>query len=116
MKRETHIIDAKGQPLGRLATKIAILLRGKHKPDFKPHEDKGDFVIVKNIKEIKFTGKKLKQKKYYRHSGYPGGLKEISLEKLFRERPAEVLKKAVWGMLPKNRLRKKIIKRLKIEE
>ncbi len=116
MKRHTHIIDAKGKTLGRLASQIAILLRGKHKPDFRPHEDKGDFVIVKNVKEIKITGKKMKQKKYYHHSGYPGGLKEVSLEKLFKERPAEVLRKAVWGMLPKNKLRKKMIKRLKFED
>lgn len=116
MRRETHIINAKGKILGRLASQIAILLRGKHKSNFKPHEDKGDFVIVKNVREIRITGKKMKQKKYYRHSGYPGGLKEIPLKKLFKERPGEVLRKAVLGMLPKNKLRKKMIKRLKIEE
>lgn len=113
--RKTHTIDATGKVLGRLASEIAILLRGKHKSDFAPHKDEGDFVKVKNIEKIKITGNKLEQKKYYRHSGYPGGLKEVPLKKVFKEDPAQVLKKAVWGMLPKNKLRKKQIKRLKIE-
>lgn len=115
MERKTHTIDATNKILGRLATKIAILLRGKHKPDFLPFKDMGDFVIVKNIRKIKFTGKKFEKKKYYRHTGYLGGLKEIPLKRLFEKNPAEVLKKAVWGMLPKNKLRAKMIKRLKIE-
>jgi large subunit ribosomal protein L13 len=114
-QRKTHTIDAGGKVLGRLATQIAVLLRGKHKPTFVPYKDEGDFVVVKDIKNIKITGKKLEQKKYYRHSGYPGGFKEIAMKKLFAEKPAEVLKKAVWGMLPKNKLRKEMIKRLKIE-
>jgi len=116
MKRETHIIDAEGKVLGRLASKIAILLRGKHKPQFKPHEDGGDFVIVKNVSKLKITGKKLEKKIYYHHTGYIGGLKETPLKKLFKENPGEVLRRAVYGMLPKNKLRKKIIKRLKIEK
>ena len=115
MERKTHTIDASGKVLGRLATQIAVLLRGKHKPTFVPYKDEGDSVVVKNIKNLKFTGKKLEQKKYYRYSGYPGGLKETPLKKLFTEKPAEVLKKAVWGMLPRNKLRKEMIKRLKIE-
>ncbi len=115
MKRETHIIDATGKVLGRLATEIAILLRGKHKADFVPYKDMGDFVMIKNINKIKLTGKKMEQKKYYRHSGYLGGLKEIPLEKVFEKNPDLVLKKAVFGMLPKNKLRAKMIKRLKIE-
>jgi large subunit ribosomal protein L13 len=115
LERKTHTIDAAGKVLGRLASEIAVLLRGKHKPTFVPYKDEGDFVVVKNIKNIKITGKKLEQKKYYRHSGYPGGLKEISLKKLFEKKPAEVLKKAVRGMLPRNKLRKEMIKRLKIE-
>ena len=115
MERKTYTIDATGKVLGRLATQIAVLLRGKHKPTFVPYKDEGDFVTVQNIKNIKITGKKLEQKKYYRHSGYPGGLKETPLKKLFAEKPAEVLKKAVWGMLPRNKLRKEMIKRLKIE-
>jgi len=115
MKRETHTIDATGKVLGRLATEIAILLRGKHKPDFAPNKDIGDFVIVKNVDKVKITGKKLEQKKYYRHSGYLGHLKEIPLKKVFIETPAKVLRKTVYGMLPKNKLSKEQIKRLKIE-
>lgn len=115
MKRETHIIDATNKILGRLASQIASLLRGKHKKNFHPAKDVGDFVIVKNVQRMRVTGKKMEQKKYYRHSGYPGGLKEKSLKTLFLENPAEVLRKAVLGMLPKNKLRKKQIKRLKIE-
>jgi len=112
--RKTHNIDATNKILGRLASQIAVLLRGKHKPDFAPHKDIGDFVVVKNVDKIKFSGKKMNQKIYYHHSGYLGGLKEISLEKLFKEKPDIVLKKAVFGMLPKNKLRAKQIKRLKI--
>jgi large subunit ribosomal protein L13 len=115
MQRKTHTIDATDKSLGRLAAEIAKLLRGKHKPDFAPYRDMGDFVVVKNVEKIKITGKKLKQKVYYRHSGYPGGLKQIPMGRLFKENPGEVLKKAVWGMLPKNKLRKKMIKRLKFQ-
>jgi len=115
MKRKTHTIDATGKVLGRLAAQIAILLRGKHKPDFVPYKDMGDFVVVKNVGKLKITGKKMEQKKYFRHTGYLGGVKEISLKQLFKENPAEVLRKAVFGMLPKNKLRAKMIKRLKIE-
>lgn len=113
--RKTHTIDATNKVLGRLATQIATLLRGKHKPDFVPHKDMGDFVRVENIEKIRVTGKKMEQKKYYRHSGYMGGLKETPLKKLFEKDPAEVLKKAVWGMLPKNKLRNEQIKRLKFK-
>jgi large subunit ribosomal protein L13 len=115
METKTHTIDAANKVLGRLAVEVSILLRGKNKPTFAPHKNEGDFVIVKNIDKVRFTGKKLKQKKYYRHSGYIGSLKATSLEKLFKERPGEVLRRAVMGMLPKNRLRAKAIKRLKIE-
>ncbi len=115
MKRQTKIIDAKNRALGRLASEIAVILRGKHKPDFLPYKDGGDVVIVKNIKEIKITGRKMQQKKYYHHSGYPGGIKEIPLKRLFKENPNEVLKKAVYGMLPKNKLREEQIKRLKFQ-
>jgi len=115
MERETHTIDAADRPLGRLAVEVAGFLRGKHKEDFMPNKDGGDFVVVKNFNKIKFTGKKMDQKIYYRHSGYLGGLKETPLNKLFEENPAEVLKKAVWGMLPKNKLRTEQIKRLKVE-
>ncbi len=115
MKREIHTIDATGKILGRLATEIAVLLRGKYKPEFVPYKDMGDFVVVKNVDKIKVTGKKIEKKKYYRHSGYLGGLKEIPLKKLFEKNPAEVLRKAVWGMLPNNKLRPEQIKRLKFE-
>lgn len=115
MQRKTHTIDATGKVLGRLASEIVILLRGKHKPDFAPYKDAGDFVVVKNVKNLKFTGKKIEQKKYFRHSGHLGGEKFIPLKKLFKEKPAEVLKRAVYGMLPKNKLRARMIKRLKIE-
>lgn len=115
MERKTHTIDAAGKVLGRLATEIAILLRGKNKPDFVLNKDMGDFVIVKNFDKIKFTGKKFEQKIYYHHTGYLGGLKETPLKKLFEKNPAEVLKKAVFGMLPKNKLRARQIKRLTVE-
>jgi len=114
IKRETHLIDASGRVLGRLATEIATLLRGKHKPNFLPYKDMGDFVIVRNIEKLKITGRKMEQKKYFTHSEYLGGWKETPLKILFKKDPAKVFKKAVFGMLPKNRLRAKIIKRLKI--
>ncbi len=113
MKRKTHTIDATDKVLGRLATEIAILLRGKNKPDFMPNKDIGDFVIVKNFNKIKITGKKFDNKIYYRHTGYLGGLKKVPFKKLFEKDPEEVLKKAVFGMLPINKLRAKQIKRLK---
>ena len=116
MQRKTHTIDATNRVLGRLATGISILLRGKQKPDFVPYKDMGDIVIVKNVSRMKITGRKMEQKKYYRYSGYPGGLKEIPLKRLFKEKPGEVLKKAVYGMLPKNKLRPKQIKRLKFQK
>lgn len=114
-QRKTHTIDATGKVLGRLATEIVILLRGKHRPDFVPYKDMGDIVIVKNIDKIRLTGKKFEKKKYFRHTGYLGGLKEIPLKKIFQKDPAKILKKAVFGMLPKNKLRAIQIKRLKIE-
>lgn len=113
--RKTHTIDAKEQYLGRLAARVALLLRGKRKTGFAPHKDVGDFVSVKNVREMAFSGKKLGQKSYIRHSGYLGGLHEAKLERLFASRPAEVLRKAIWGMLPKNKLRSKQINRLYIE-
>lgn len=113
MERKTHTIDATNKVLGRLATEIAVLLRGKNKPGFAPNKDMGDFVTVRNFSKIRITGKKFGQKIYYRHTGYLGGLKEVPLKKLFKKDPAEVLKKAVFGMLPKNKLRAKQIKRLR---
>ena len=113
--RKIHVIDAKEQRFGRLAARIAQLLRGKQKPEFAPHKDVGDFVSVKNVRGMEFSGKKLKQKSYWRHSGYLGSLREKKLEKFFGSRPSEVLRKAIWGMLPKNKLRSKQINRLTIE-
>jgi len=115
MERKAHIIDASDKILGRLATQIAVLLRGKQKRDFVPYKDMGDFVTIKNVDKIKLTGKKAEQKIYYHHTGYLGGLEETPFKKLFKERPTEVLKKAVFGMLPKNKLRAKQIKRLKFQ-
>lgn len=107
-------IDATNQPLGRLASKVANFLRGKHRPDFQSHLLSKEKVIVYNTDKIKLTGKKLEQKKYYHHSGYPGGLKIIKLKELFKNNSREVLRRAVFGMLPKNKSRKKIIKNLKL--
>lgn len=115
MKRETYIIDASDKVLGRLATQIAILLQGKNNPDFEPHKDMGSIVIVKNVDKIRVTGRKAKQKKYFHHSGFLGGLKEKPFHKVFDANPSWVLRKAVSGMLPKNKLRAKRIKRLKFE-
>jgi len=114
MDRKTYTIDVTGRILGRLATQIANLLRGKRKPSFVRDKDMGDFVVIKNVDKISFTGKKLLQKKYRHHTEYLGGYKEITLRKLFEKDPRKVLRKAVWGMLPKNSLRKDQIKRLKI--
>jgi len=115
MKRKIHTIDATDKVLGRLAAQIATILRGKHKPEFLPYKDMGDVVNIKNIQKIKITGKKIGQKKYFRHNGYLGGLKETPLKKVLEKNPALVLRRAVFGMLPKNKLRAKMIKRLRIE-
>src|SRR6266700_7042299 len=112
--REWYVVDADGQTLGRLATRIADRLRGKGKPEYTPHVDTGDFVIVVNAEKIKVTGNKLDQKRYYRHSGYPGGLRSRTLREQLDRRPTEVLRKAVKGMLPRNRLARAQIRKLKI--
>jgi large subunit ribosomal protein L13 len=112
--REWYLVDAEGKTLGRLATQIADTLRGKRKPQYTPHVDTGDFVIVVNADKIAVTGNKLDQKKYYRHSGYPGGLRERTLREQLDRRPTEVLRVAVKGMLPKNRLARQQITKLKI--
>ena len=114
VEREWHHLDANGMVLGRLATEIAILLMGKHKPTFSKHMDSGDFVVVTNVEKIKVTGKKEKQKVYRRHSGFPGGLKEVSYEKMKKERPERILEHAVKGMLPNNRLLDDRMIRLKL--
>jgi large subunit ribosomal protein L13 len=112
--RRWYVVDAEGQTLGRLATRIADTLRGKDKPQYTPHVDTGDFVIVVNADKIAVTGKKLDQKRYYRHSGYPGGLRSRTLREQLDRQPTEVLRKAVKGMLPRNRLARTQITKLKI--
>jgi large subunit ribosomal protein L13 len=112
--REWYVVDAEGQTLGRLATRIADTLRGKDKPEYTPHIDTGDFVVVVNAEKIGVTGKKLDEKLYRRHSGYPGGLKERPLREELKRRPTEVLRKAVKGMMPRNRLARVQLTKLKI--
>jgi large subunit ribosomal protein L13 len=112
--REWYLVDAEGKTLGRLATQIADTLRGKRKPQFTPHVDTGDFVVVVNAEKIQVTGNKLDQKRYYRHSGYPGGLRSRTLREQLERRPTEVLRVAVKGMLPKNRLARQQLTKLKI--
>ncbi len=114
IQRKWYVVDAKGQTLGRLASEVAQVVRGKHKPIYTPAADVGDYVIVVNAEKVHVTGRKLDQKTYYRHSGYPGGLKEISLRRMLEEHPTRVIELAVRGMLPKNRLGRKMIKKLKV--
>ena len=111
---EWHVIDADGKTLGRLSTEIASLLQGKHRPAYVPYVNTGDYVIVVNAEKIAVTGAKLEQKKYYRHSGYHGGLKESSLKEMFESHPERVLKQSVKGMLPKNIPGRRMLRRLKI--
>ncbi len=112
--RNWLVVDAEGQILGRLATQIADALRGKRKPEYTPHVDTGDFVVVVNAEKIAVTGAKRSEKRYYRHSGYPGGIKSRTLEEMLDRRPEEVIRKAVKGMLPRNRLARKQITKLKV--
>jgi len=112
--REWFVVDAEGKTLGRLATKIATVLRGKHKAIYTPSMDAGDFVIVVNADKIAVTGKKLQNKKYYRYSGYPGGLRETTLQRMLERHPERVIEHAVRGMLPKTKLGRKMIKKLKV--
>lgn len=114
VQRKWYIIDAAGKTLGRVAATAATLLRGKHKPIYTPHVDTGDHVIIINAEKVRLTGKKLLQKEYIRHSGYPGGLKRISYATLLKTQPEKAIEKAVWGMIPHNRLGRKIIKKLKV--
>ena len=113
-ERKWLLIDAEGQTLGRLATEIARLLRGKDKPQYTPHVDTGAFVVVVNAEKVVVTGKKAEQKVYYRHSGYPGGLKTTSYEEMLERKPTEILRRAVKGMMPKTRLGRQQLKKLKI--
>ena len=114
VEREWHLIDAEGQTLGRLATEIARVLRGKNKPQYTPHVDVGDFVVVVNAEKVVVTGRKAEQKVYYRHTGYPGGLRETSYEVMLERKPTEILRKAVRGMMPRTRLGRQQFKKLKI--
>lgn len=114
IEREWFVVDAEGKTLGRLATEIARILRGKHKPNYSPAVDVGDYVIVLNAEKVRVTGRKLDQKFYYRHSGYPGGLREISLRNQLAKHPTRVIEHAVRGMLPKNPLGRRMLKKLKV--
>ncbi len=114
VERRWFVVDAEGQTLGRLATQIAETLRGKNKPQYTPHVDTGDFVVVVNAEKIAVTGQKLDQKMYYRHSGYPGGLRSRTLREQLERRPTEVIRKAVKGMLPRNRLARAQLGKLKV--
>ncbi len=114
IRREWVVMDADGQILGRLATEVARLLRGKHRPDYTPFLDTGDFVVVVNAKKIRMTGNKIEDKTYYRHSGRPGALKSETARERLEKYPERVIQAAVWGMLPKNRLGRKLLRKLKV--
>ncbi len=114
VKREWLVVDLAGVTLGRAATTIARMLRGKNKPQFTPHVDTGDFVVVLNAAQVRLTGRKEEQKKYYRHSGWPGGLKTRTAAEIREKKPEELVSKAVWGMLPKGPLGRKLLKKLKV--
>jgi large subunit ribosomal protein L13 len=114
LEHNWYLVNAEGKILGRLATELANILRGKNKPTFTPHLDTGDFVVVINAEKVVLTGKKMKDKIYYRHTGYPGGIKEVSAEKLLVKRPTEMIRMAVKGMVPKNSLGRQMLRKLKI--
>lgn len=114
VERKWYVVDAAGQTLGRLASEVASIIRGKHKPQFTPHVDVGDYVIVINASQIELTGKKWQNKKYYRHSGHPGGLKVTSAQEMLDRKPERMIELAVHGMLPKNRLGEKMKLKLKV--
>src|SRR4030043_1700023 len=114
LEHQWYVVDAEGKILGRLATKVADLLRGKTKPTYTPHLDTGDFVVVVNAGKVALTGKKMKDKIYYHYTGYPGGIKEISAEKLLAKKPTEMIRIAVKGMLPKNSLGRQMLRKLKV--
>jgi large subunit ribosomal protein L13 len=114
IEQKWWLINAEGRVLGRMATEVADLIRGKRKPQFTSHLDTGDFVVIVNAEKIKVSGRKLDQKKYYTHSLYPGGIKEETLKDLLERKPEEVIKKAVWGMIPKGKLGRALYKKLKV--
>jgi large subunit ribosomal protein L13 len=112
--KEWHVIDAAGQTLGRLSTRVAAMLQGKHKPEYSPHLDMGDFIVVINASQVKVTGNKLDNKIYYRHTGYMGGLKETPLRDMLQKHPERVIEKAVKGMLPRNKISRHVLRHLKV--
>ena len=112
--RDWYLVDAENQTLGRLSSRVAQILRGKHKPYFTPHMDMGDFVVIINAEKVKVTGNKERDKTYFRHSGYPGGITEVNLKKVRQQYPEKIINNAVKGMLPHNRLGEKLLKHLKI--
>jgi large subunit ribosomal protein L13 len=114
VKRDWYVVDAQGKTLGRLATEVALRLRGKHKPEYTPHVDTGDYIVVVNAEQIQVTGNKSADKMYYRHTGYPGGIRSISFEKLVDHKPEMIIEKAVKGMLPKNPLGRAMFSKLKV--
>jgi large subunit ribosomal protein L13 len=114
LEHQWYLVNAEGKILGRLATKLADVLRGKTKPTYTPHLDTGDFVVVVNAGKVTLTGKKMKDKIYYHHTGYPGGIKEMSAEKLLAKKPTEMIRMAVKGMLPKNSLGRQVLRKLKV--
>jgi large subunit ribosomal protein L13 len=114
VQRDWYVVDASGKTLGRLATEIARRLRGKHKPEYTPHVDTGDYIVVVNAGQVRVTGRKAEDKMYYRHSGYPGGLKSINFAKLIAKAPEQIIEKAVRGMLPKNPLGRAMFRKLKV--
>lgn len=114
IERKWYVVDADGKTLGRLATEVATVLRGKHKPTYTPHMDCGDYVIVINAEKVEVTGKKRKEKVYKRHTGYPGGLRETTFEKLIAKKPEEIVRHAVKGMMPNGKLGRQMYKKLKV--
>lgn len=114
IEHKWYVVDASGQVLGRLATQIARYLRGKHKPEYTPHADTGDYIVVLNASQVKITGRKAQDKIYYRHSGYPGGIKETTFEKMQAKHPTRIIENAVKGMLPKNPLGRSMLRKLKV--
>lgn len=113
-QRDWYVVDAEGKTLGRLATQIADMLRGKRKPEYTPHCDTGDFVVVINAEKVRVTGRKMEQKRYWRHSGYPGGIRSRTLAEMLDRQPEEVLRKAVKGMIPRNKLGRAQLRKLKV--
>jgi len=114
IKQDWYVVDASGKTLGRLATEVARRLRGKHKPEFTPHMDTGDYIVVINAKQVRVTGRKKTDKTYYSHSGYPGGIKSITFDKLIQKKPELVIEKAVKGMLPKGPLGRQMFRKLRV--